>query len=259
MKRIFAVSLLLCLCLSFSGCSLFSMGGRQVEQAELEPEHDHTVIRTLEDGTTTYYCWEDGIVTTKDSYNADSALFWENDVEQGAYVVRNSMGTVFVSSYAQPTQMETEPPTEATTEDPYQGHTLEGIVTDPDMGATYYCWDDGTVTTEEAYSATGLTWTHPWGGNFFNIYNGHSDNGNVIYSEKACTWCGDHKVFYLSYVRDPYDYTNLTEYLCESCHVDLVADYHKCYTCGCYYTNYWIIEGGDGNYYCELCWNNIGS
>lgn len=255
MKRALAAGLLLCLLISLVGCSMLSPGGDNSPVENLTPEDDHTVIRILEDGSTTYYCWEDGIVTTKESYKADSALFWENNTQEGAYVVKNSMGTVFMSYYVQPTQP-TEETTPTTTEDPYQGHTLVGIVTDPQMGNTYYCWDDSTATTEDAYYASGLTWTQPWNQNFFNIYNGHSDNGNVVYSEKACTWCGQHKVYYLSYVRDAYDYSKETEYLCESCHVDLVDNYKRCASCGCYYSNYWVIDGGNGYFYCEPCWSS---
>lgn len=253
MKRGLSVLLLLCLLISLAGCSMLSFGKEPPATEEPAPEDEHTVIRTLEDGATTYYCWEDGNVTTKESYKADSALFWENDTAEGAYVIKNSMGTVFISYYVQPTQP-TEETTVPTTEDPYQGHALVGIVTDPSMGMTYYCWDDGTATTEEAYSASNLTWTHPWNKNFFNIYNGHSDNGNVVYSEKACTWCDAHKVYYLTYVRDAYDYTQQTEYLCESCHLDLVANYKRCAKCGNYYSNYWAVLAGDGYYYCEPCY-----
>lgn len=259
MKRFLAITLLLSLVLALCACGsqgMLSNGKDALEDAmNDDPDQDHTVIRELQDGATTYYCWEDGIVTTKATYKADSALFWENDTLEGAYLVKNSMGIVFISYYVQPTQPTEETPV-PTTEDPYKGHTLEGVVTDPAMAVTYYCWDDGTVTTEEAYSASSMTWTHPWNQNFFNIYNGHSDNGNVIYSEKACTWCGNHKVYYLSYIRDAYDFSKQTEFLCESCHVDLVSNYHMCYSCSCYYSNYWIIQTPEGGYYCEYCWNN---
>ena len=256
-KQILSLCLLLALLLSLAGCANldFLTGGTPAEKSDYPEaaDDDHTVIRELQDGDTTYYCWEDGIVTTKPTYKADSVLYWENDTNEGAYRVMNSMGTVFISYYVQPTQP-TEESTVPPTEDPYQGHSLEGIVTDPSMAVTYYCWDDGTATTEEAYNpSTPLTWTHPWNQNFFNIYSGHSDNGNVVYSEKACTWCNSHKVFYLSYVRDPYDFTQITEYLCESCHVDLVNDYYKCDACGYYCVKYYAITDGE-HHYCEYCW-----
>ena len=255
LKRVFVILLALCLLLALAGCNgqgLLGGGQKEPNQNE-DPNEGHSIIRELQDGATTYYCWEDGIVTTKDSYKADSALFWENDTLEGAYLVKNSMGTVFISYYVQPTQP-TEESTEPPTEDPYKGHTLEGIVTDPAMGVTYYCWDDGTATTEEAYNpATPLTWTHPWKQNFFNIYNGHSDNGNVVYSEKTCSWCGNHKVYYLSYIRDPYDLSKVSEYLCESCHTDLVNDYYVCKDCGCYCYKYYAYSDGNGHY-CEQCW-----
>ena len=254
LKRILAVSLLLGLLLALAACDTkILLGGKST--GDDAPEEEHTVIRQLQDGDTVYYCWEDGVVTTRSSYKEDSVLFWENDTQEGAYVVKNSMGTVFISYYVQPTQP-TEATTVPTTKDPYQGHALDGIVTDPTMGVTYYCWDDGTANTEEAYNAaTPLTWTHPWNQNFYNIYSGHSDNGNVVYSEKACTWCNGHKVYYLSYVRDPFDYTKITEYLCESCHVDLTNDYYKCDFCGYYYAKYYTIIEGD-YHYCEYCWLN---
>ncbi len=257
LKKLTALTLLLCILLSLTACSSIInriKPGEKASESQEEVDSEHTVIHTLEDGATTYYCWEDGIVTTKAGYSETSALFWENDMEQGAYVVKNAMGTIFVYRYAEPeTEAATEPPTEATTADPYQGHTLEGIVIDSDMKITYYCWDDGTVTTEEAYGPSNLTWTHPWGQKFFNIYNGISDNGNVIYSEKTCTWCDAHKVFYLTYVRDSYDNSKITEYLCHSCHVDLVSRYEKCSSCG-YYTYYGYKV--DNKVYCEYCYTN---
>ena len=137
-------------------------------------------------------------------------------------------------------------------EDPDDGHTV--IRELQDGATTYYCWDDGTATTEEAYNPSSpLTWTHPWNQNFYNIYSGHSDNGNVVYSEKSCTWCGNHKVYYLSYVRDPYDYTQISEYLCESCHVELVDGYYRCDSCGYYYAKYYTITDGE-YHFCEYCW-----
>lgn len=256
-KKLTALALLLCIVFSLTACSSILdrvKPAKKTEAAAEEVNDDHTIIHTLEDNATTYYCWEDGAVTTKASYSDSSVLFWENDLEKSAYVIKNNMGVIFVYSYAaeEPTET-TEPPTEATTADPYQGHKLEGMVIDSDMKITYYCWDDGTVTTEEAYSVSNMTWTHPWGQKFFNIYNGSSDNGNVLYSEKACTWCGSHKVFYLSYLRDSYDDSKRTEFLCNSCHVDLVSDYKKCSGCG-YYT--YSTYDYEGRPYCRYCLTN---
>ena len=253
MKKFLALFLLVAVLISLAGCSYPNFGRNDDDD---DATHNHTVIRTIEDGAIIYYCWEDGIVTTNDRYDEDSSLYWENDIDRSAYVIKNDVSSVFVSYYEQPTE-ETETEPETTTEDPYHGHSLEGIVTDPSMGITYYCWDDGTATTVEEYSNSGMTWTHPWGENFFNIYNGISDNGNVLYSEKTCTWCGNHKTFYKSYVRDTYDYSKNTEFLCESCHVDLTTDYKKCANCSCYYYKSYSVYHND-RYYCEKCyWETI--
>lgn len=258
MKRFLALILLVAVLISLAGCSLFTSRGDDDDDDDDSIRHNHSVIRTLEDGATTYYCWEDGVVTTVDRYDEDSALYWENDIDRCAYIVKNDVSSVFVSYYEQPTEP-TESETETTTEDPYKGHTLEGIVTDPIMGNTYFCWDDGTATMTEEYSNSGLTWTHPWKESFFNIYNGISDNGNVVYSEKSCTWCGDHKVFYKTYVRDIYDYSKETEYLCESCHIDLTSSHIKCSNCSYYYYKTYAIYL-NGSYICEKCyWDGSGN
>ena len=57
----------------------------------------------------------------------------------------------------------------------------------------------------------------------------------------------------LKYIRDPYDLSKVSEYLCESCHTDLVNDYYVCKDCGCYCYKYYAYSDGNGHY-CEQCW-----
>lgn len=249
MKRLIAFFLILSVCSALlAGCGLGIAGlsGRSTE-APADTEASHYLLHTVTDGGVTYYCWEDGVATMSDTYDSSSALFWENDVGNGTYYVKNSKSTVAMAQYIEPTQAPTE-----TVPDPKQGHTVSGIVTDPATGKTYYCWDDGKVSFSEEYEQTGLTWTHPWGQKFFNIYNGDSNNGNVVYSEKACSWCGDHKTFYYSLIRDCYDLSEEGVYLCTSCHIDLTSHYVKCARCGYYYYKDYALYSG-GYYYCEKC------
>ena len=250
MKRLISVLLVLAAVLTlFSGCLLTSK-----KESGSEPVSSHHLIHTVHDGSTVYYCWEDGVATVTDTYDASSALSWENDVANGAYYIKNSKGTVAMEQYAEKTEAPAETETETETEtDPYHGHTLVGIVTDTDSGNTYYCWDDGNATMTEEYKVSGLTWTHPWNEKFFNIYNGISDNGNVVYSEKTCSWCGNHKVYYLSYTRNYHTLSREPLYLCESCHIDLQTHYVICSKCGYYYYKDFAYYAG-GKYYCEKCY-----
>ena len=251
MKRIIALLLVLAALFTlFTGCFKPFANDNSTETT-VSPHH---LLHTLKDGGTTYYCWDDGVATMTDTYDASSVLYWENDVDSGTYYVKNSKGTVAMEQYAVVTEapIEIETVTETVTEyDPNQGHTLVGIVTDTNTGHTYYCWDNGTATMSEEYSASGLTWTHPWNEKFYNIYNGSSDNGNVIYSEKTCSWCGNHKTYYLSYLRNP-DLSEERLYLCESCHINLQSYCIKCPICGYYYDKDYAVYV-NGSWYCRKC------
>ena len=251
MKRLISLFLVLVsLTMIFAGCGMpyGSIGGITNSSEKAPVLSSHYVLHTVKDGGTTYFCWEDGVATMTDTYNAGSVLYWENDVDDGIYYIKNNKGTVAMEQYMEVTEAPTE-----TEPDPNQGHKLEGIVTDSTNGTTYYCWDDGTATTTDTYELSGLTWTHPWGEKFFNIYYGISNNGNVLYSEKTCSWCGNHKTYYLSYLRNYYDLSQEALYLCESCHIDLKQHYVKCAKCGYYYYRdyaYYV----NGTYYCEKCY-----
>lgn len=246
MKRLISILLVLAaLTALLAGCA---MRGSTPEPTL----SSHHLLHTVRSGGMSYYCWEDGVATMTDVYDGSSVLYWENDVNNGAYYVKNSKGTVAMEQYNELPAVPAQ--TEAATEyDPHQGHALEGIVTDTTSGNTYYCWDDGTATMSEQYGVSGLTWTHPWGQKFFNIYNGISQNGNVVYSEKTCSWCGNHKTYYNSFLRNYYDLSEESLYLCESCHIDLQQHYAKCNKCGYYYYRdyaYYV----DGAYYCAKCY-----
>lgn len=250
MKRLIAILLAFVIfSMLFTGCGLpgNSDSDKDTESAA-SANSSHYLLHTVKDGSTTYYCWEDGVATMTDTYDGTSALFWENDVNKGIYYIKNSKSTVAMEQYIEPTEAPSE-----TIPDPKQGHELSGIVTDPSTGKAYYCWDDGNASMSEEYAVTGLTWTHPWGQRFFNIYNGDSSNGNVIYSEKACSWCGNHKTFYYSLIRSSYDYSEEGVYLCESCHIDLTSYHVKCCKCGYYYYKDYAVLS-NGYYYCEKCY-----
>ena len=186
--------------------------------------------------------------TFRGSYSGSSRRYRGSSEREPSSTHQNSSPTVV--QYVEPT---TCPTTAETTSDPRKGHAVAGIVTDPSTGNTYYCWDDGTASMSDAYVPTGLTWTHPWGQRFFNIYNGSSDNGNVVYSEKACSWCGSHKTYYYSLIRSSYDYSESGVYLCESCHIDLTSYEVKCSKCTYYYPKD-MACCSNGKWYCEKCY-----
>lgn len=172
-------------------------------------------------------------------YNADYDLLWDESYDEDGKLVSR---TVYSDD-------ENSDPNPASNQD----QKLVDTVTNAAKGETYYCWDDGVATQTTSYSASDLTWTRPWGQSDIIIYNGSSKNGNVVYSEKACTQCSKHYVYYLSCVRSEKDNTEHYEYLCKGCHDALTEKCVKCSDCGCYYDkNHALIL--DNSWLCAVCY-----